>query len=75
VCFEQIVHLDLGCYPTHPTWANGFQAAAIFSGFHLIVTSIEKLEITGGPLMQRCKEGIGQKNEFDLFGSPIIRAF
>ena len=25
--------------------------------------------------MQRCKEGIGQKNEFDLFGSPIIRAF
>ena len=25
--------------------------------------------------MQRCKGGIGQKNDFDLFGSPIIRAF
>ena len=25
--------------------------------------------------MQRCKGGFGQKNNFDLFGSPVMRAF
>jgi hypothetical protein len=38
----------------------------------MIVKRIEKLIITGDPLMPRCKGGIGQKNDFDLFGSHIM---
>ena len=37
-----------------------------------IVNRIEKLTIAGDPLMPRCKGGIGQKNNFDLFGSHIM---
>jgi hypothetical protein len=50
------------------------QAATIYSGFHLVknCNGIEKLAITGDPLMPRCKGGIGQKNDFDLFGSHIM---
>jgi hypothetical protein len=52
----------------------GFKQPPFFqaSTWVIIVNSIEKLKITGDPLMQRCKEGIGQKNDFDLFGSPIM---
>jgi hypothetical protein len=38
----------------------------------IIVNSIEKLKIAGDPLMPRCKGGISQKNDFNLFGSPIM---
>jgi hypothetical protein len=37
-----------------------------------IVNRVEKLTTTGDPLMPRFKGGIGQKNNFDLFGSLIM---
>ena len=38
----------------------------------VIVNRIEKLITTGDPLMPRCKGGIGQKNDFEIFGSHIM---
>ena len=42
------------------------------SNWLIIVNRIEKLTTTGDPLMLRCKEGIDQTNDFDLFGSHIM---
>jgi hypothetical protein len=36
---------------------------------------IEKLTKTSDPLIPRSKGGIGQKNDFDLVGSPILYVF
>ena len=38
----------------------------------IIVNWIEKLTTTGDPLIPQCKGGVGQKNDFDLFGSHIM---
>ncbi|WP_155319421.1 hypothetical protein [Desulfosarcina alkanivorans] len=53
-------------------WVSGSHHFFQASTWLVIVNSIEKLKITGDPLMQPCKEGIGQKNGFDLSGSPIM---
>ncbi len=37
----------------------------------IIVNRIEILTISGEPLMPQCKGGVGQKNDFDYFGSHI----
>ena len=44
------------------------------SAWAKIVNRTERVTITGDPLMLRCKEGIDQKNDFDLFGSHIMWA-